>query len=83
MLKNSPFPLYDKSINRIIDGYFYQIPSFCKKCFDDSNKKCNMYYETTEFKDGMYSCPYGLSSFVYKGNIFTSLNVKKMQIEKP
>ena len=78
MLQNNIFPIYDKKYKKLLDGYVYPKYSFCEKCLKDPNKKCSKYYDNIDLeKDGIYSCPYGLSTIVHKGNILTSIIVNE------
>ena len=78
MLTNNIFPIYDKQSKKIIDGYIYTKSNFCEKCSEDEHKKCLKYYENIDENiNETYTCPYGLSTIVYNGNIVTSILINE------
>lgn len=74
----SLLPYWDSS-DTIIDGTYFHLLPFCRK--NCSSEKCKMHYEKLKNAGGgSYSCPYGLSSYVYSSPegrlIFTGLRIK-------
>lgn len=74
----SLLPYIDLNKN-LIDGTGFHLLPFCKKMF--SSRKCTDHYASLIKADGgCYSCPYGLTSYVYitpeERTIFTGLRVK-------
>lgn len=74
MLQNNAFSMYNKTTKTLVDGYLYHKNSFCEKCFNDGHKKCRRYYEKINVQNNeIITCPYGLTTIIYNGNIFTSI----------
>ncbi len=76
---------YLDSDGKLVDGGYFHLLPFCKKkC---SSEKCREYYQRlNSAESGAYSCPYGLSSYVYtvgsKNIIFTGLKIKGVYDKK-
>ena len=72
-------PIYRNGLGEITRGIDVPVPKFCKKkC--QCNEKCLEYYRQLEnASEGIYQCPYGFSSYVFKiaddNFIFTCLRV--------
>lgn len=78
MLQNNIFPLYDKKYEKFVDGYVYKTHDFCIKCIKEGNKKCKNHYNNLKCnEEQLVKCPYGLTSVVHNGNIFSSILVKE------
>lgn len=78
MLQNNVFPIFDKKYKKFVDGYVYNAHDFCIKCIKQKNKKCENYYDKIEQdEERIMTCPYGLTTIVYKGNIFSSIMVRE------
>lgn len=83
MLQSNIFPKYEKDQNKIIDGSVYSKFNKCEKCLNSNNKKCNNFYDKMKnVDDGIYQCPYGLSTIVYNDNIITSLLIIELINDK-
>lgn len=66
------------------NGFFIQALDFClKNC---GNEKCMNYYKSISGKQGFFTCPYGMSSYVDEtGNIFSGFrerNTYKKNVAK-
>ncbi len=78
MLQNNVFPIFDKKYNKFVDGYVYNTHDFCKRCIKEKNKKCENYYNKINSNENIVmKCPYGLTTIIYNGNIFSSIVVKE------
>lgn len=59
-------PIYRSGMGEISNGIDMVVPAFCKdKC--ECNEKCRQHYEKMEQQStGLYQCPYGFSTYVFK-----------------
>ncbi len=76
---------YIDTTTGLADGAYFHLLPFCKK--NCAKAKCQEHYERMQTADaGSYSCPYGLSSYVYVSPvgkiIFTGLRIKGVYDKK-
>lgn len=68
-------------IGEIKDGMFINAHSFCKNLNGIKKEKCINYYRDICKAEGIYTCPYGFNSYVFKKDdnievIFTSIKIR-------
>lgn len=75
---HSPFCYRFGSSDELHNGFFLEVPSFCKR--NQNSPKCRHFYASLNPEDGLKLCPYGFCSEKHKVGkqtlTFTCLNIK-------
>ena len=78
-----PFPFVKSPNSKPLDGYVIKCPKFCTKA---NPNVCQKHYSKIWDKAGIYTCPYGFTSYVLKSEsfifVFSGLNIEKHTNEK-